>query len=664
MSYQNHKIPEVLIPETDICVPLFIPAHTDYVALMVRAVRQLELDRHYERDENKSALIVREQWRTRTIQPLIDALIAGTPCEGENNVLCETYETYHDVIQFYPNDPYANADYPDIYLKWLRFESLTGLDGVLPEWLEAVRDAFSYDLSGYLPDDCVLVINTLSVLNPIERFEQLLENFTNFPFPTITLNVNGSGTVGLEFLNVPLGGRAIILEDIDLSIDTIYRLLTDTLSSSEEGLLASISIVELNRDLTSLPPETAATQIQEVELNNSGDHTIRIIFVPAFNDEVPLVFPFAGIRSVRICDNLKVYGTSSEGFVTKYQKRKGFIMGTSDEICAGVICAFEKIAQRILLAQDGNITNDIQIDKDLNGLVNSISIIKGAASAGDPIESTAQEAYNGGVYNQALRVKAFFDDMNQQKIDGFLASTISKLAQFAVDVLDAVNLDIALLSYVNGVEVINIDVAKLAEELYCNGDFSIGLLYYALGNHTENEINEVISITSYFLPSTFDRWYNEGTNTPRNDYISFPCYRQPSHTVTLTPDMVFNGAGGSINVDGVFPPLPNKSVGNRWNFQVSGRFVHTPTGGIFTMFYYTLDNVVWSSTSAQVRLNVGQTKPFDAIPIVNLDGTYTAYHTQGYVLGIFGLAFGAKPAWLDTDVTGSITVTKHDLGAG
>jgi hypothetical protein len=48
----DHKIPSELEPQGDICVPLTIPANTDYVALLVGALRKLELQRHYEVDEN------------------------------------------------------------------------------------------------------------------------------------------------------------------------------------------------------------------------------------------------------------------------------------------------------------------------------------------------------------------------------------------------------------------------------------------------------------------------------------------------------------------------------------------------------------------------------------------------------------------------------------
>ncbi|KKM97296.1 hypothetical protein LCGC14_1169410, partial [marine sediment metagenome] len=66
MAY-NHPLPTNLIPEGDICVPLYIPDDPDYIALLIRAVRLLELDRHYQKHANNEGEIVREQWRTRTV---------------------------------------------------------------------------------------------------------------------------------------------------------------------------------------------------------------------------------------------------------------------------------------------------------------------------------------------------------------------------------------------------------------------------------------------------------------------------------------------------------------------------------------------------------------------------------------------------------------------
>ena len=651
----DHKLPETLIPDGDVCVPVSIPAHADYVALFLGAVRQLTYDFYYERDDNQSGVIVRRQFQDRTLIPLINALSSDENCPAKG---CETFETWNDIIDFYPNDPYINSEnFPDIYLKWERFENLIGGD-VLPEWLSIIRDNFAYDASGYLPDDCLLVINTLS-LNPIKRIEQLLEQFTSFPLPTITINVNGTGTIGLEFLNVPLGGRAIILEDIDLSLDTIYRLITDTLSQNEQGILNSLSIVELNRDLLSIPPETATTQVQEVVLNDAGDHTIRVIFVPAFNDEIPFVFPFAGIRSVRICENLNVYGIKNDGiFVTKYQKREGVIgMATQQEFYDALLKYETEKANRWLLASAStNIKNPVKI-----GLDGVVAVDKTGNLVLDAATANASEAHNGSVYNQALEIKNLFDTMNTQQTNGYSANSIISISKLIINPFDVAAWTTLISDYVTSVEVISINVAVLAERIFCHG-FSNGVVGYAIYFHTEAEMLIINDIALQIPETTLSDWYNAGAITPRNYYTNYACFRQPMQTTTLLPAQLFNGIAGAKNLDNIFAPLPNKAAGNRWIFQISGKFIHTPTGDEFTFFYKT-ESGITTSTSAQVRINVGQGKPFDSIPIFASDGIYNAYHTQAFAVGIYGFYFGAIPAWAAVDVTGSIVAEKYDLGS-
>jgi len=72
MSKYGANLPSVLNPPGEICVEVYIPAHPDYIKLFVRAIRMLEVQRMYARDESMTgAKIVTEQWRNRTVTPLI-----------------------------------------------------------------------------------------------------------------------------------------------------------------------------------------------------------------------------------------------------------------------------------------------------------------------------------------------------------------------------------------------------------------------------------------------------------------------------------------------------------------------------------------------------------------------------------------------------------------
>jgi len=85
MIDEPHKVPETLNPEGDYCVTLLIPADSEFVALLVGALSALQDENYYERDadySNTGAKAVAEQWRIRTISPLIEALLDAQLCEA------------------------------------------------------------------------------------------------------------------------------------------------------------------------------------------------------------------------------------------------------------------------------------------------------------------------------------------------------------------------------------------------------------------------------------------------------------------------------------------------------------------------------------------------------------------------------------------------------
>jgi len=87
MAY-DHNLPAVLNPVGDYCVPLFIPLHPDYTALLLGVLRTLEEVSNYERDPNfddENAQIVATQWRERTLTPLVEAIATAQACGGYMN---------------------------------------------------------------------------------------------------------------------------------------------------------------------------------------------------------------------------------------------------------------------------------------------------------------------------------------------------------------------------------------------------------------------------------------------------------------------------------------------------------------------------------------------------------------------------------------------------
>lgn len=87
----HHRIPDNLAPDGSICVTLYLPNDSQWLSFFVAHIRKLANDRQWQRDEAKSALLVREIWMNVTIKPLIDALINGEYC-GMTEIDCEAIE--------------------------------------------------------------------------------------------------------------------------------------------------------------------------------------------------------------------------------------------------------------------------------------------------------------------------------------------------------------------------------------------------------------------------------------------------------------------------------------------------------------------------------------------------------------------------------------------
>lgn len=278
MAY-DHELPANLIPVGDICVPLFIPNDPDYVALLIRAIRLLELHRHYIPNQSQDSLIVREQWQTRTITPLISALESATGCNEAN---CVDFASNDAIISYSPQNPFTEPNLvPSGYLTTpFTLFSNFGAIGWLSSWLPD----FTENLTGYQPNDVIVDISSLPLFaNWFDLLSSLM--------PQISINVDGTGTMELHLINFPLGGRAIITIDTQPNLADIFL-----------GILGNAELsVELNRDILSLPIESPSVVIHEVQINTSGSHTVYITFVPVLDDAlIPLNFG-GGLRKVVLC---------------------------------------------------------------------------------------------------------------------------------------------------------------------------------------------------------------------------------------------------------------------------------------------------------------------------------------------------------------------------
>jgi len=278
MAKYGANLPAILNPVGDTCVQVFIPNHPDYIKLFVRAIRMLEVNRMYARDEtNEGAKIVTAQWRDRTITPLIEALATSTGSCGVDGE-CLAYPPFASFISYFPQNPYTEPD-------------LVPPDYLVPPFYVNGKDN-EHDLPNYNKGDVLLNFAAIN-LEPSWNLDNT---------PLISLCLEGSGVAEIHLLKIVQGGACII--SLDNPVD-----LGDILA----GLIGEgIEIIQLNQDITSLPPETAEEVIIEIDVLTEGEHTIYIYFLPTVDDSLIPLFFGGGLREISLCGNLRPCGTPPE----------------------------------------------------------------------------------------------------------------------------------------------------------------------------------------------------------------------------------------------------------------------------------------------------------------------------------------------------------------
>jgi len=184
---------------------------------------------------------------------------------------CQEYPTYTPIIQYSPMNPFMNPDeIPEGYL-------------VPPFVFVSEENIIEY--GDYQIGDVLVPFD--SVTFDLDWFESL-----SGQLPTITINVEGEGKIGLNLLTVPFGGVAIVtLDNPPDLLDILGGIIT-----------GADNIVDVNRDSVSFPPETTEHIIYPIEVTGAGMHTVYIVFFPILDDSlIPIRFG-GGLRSIELCE--------------------------------------------------------------------------------------------------------------------------------------------------------------------------------------------------------------------------------------------------------------------------------------------------------------------------------------------------------------------------
>jgi hypothetical protein len=273
-------LPEVLNPPMR-CVSFEIPDDQNHMMAFWGALNELTYWFNWQRDDAHTAREVSYKWQL-LIQAAHDRFLSENPCGNEITEDCVELAPHHPAVEWQPMNPFLDpSNIPSGYL--LAPFSVVNLDTIGP-----IDPAY---LVGLENGD---VITTLLSIpgNPIEVLINGL--------PRFLIRVNGIGTVNLNLINLPFGGFAAIGKDTYVDIPGLIG-----------GVIgAGVIIVDLNRDIISIPPETSTLVGQSIEFTEGGPHFIEVAFIPNINDSgTPVTFG-GGLRNFMLCGFEPVEGNN------------------------------------------------------------------------------------------------------------------------------------------------------------------------------------------------------------------------------------------------------------------------------------------------------------------------------------------------------------------
>ena len=242
----------------DLCVS--IPDAPEYRQAFWGQLWELGQEKFWEKltpDDNR-AEIAAQVWRD-ILSSVHDAFLSGQECDRTDT--CQRYPNTASFIQYFPNDPRYTPDF-------------VGEGYNAPAWYFAT---------------------TGSNLGYGTQFGDIVTTLDRFPpgslptiipasgLPRIRINVYGEGTVRLFLRNMIAG--------------SVMQITTD-----DNPL--SVFFVDMNRDIVSIPPETADAIAVDINLSGDGPHVIDAIVVSWLNDQIPFLHHGGGLVAVELCGNI------------------------------------------------------------------------------------------------------------------------------------------------------------------------------------------------------------------------------------------------------------------------------------------------------------------------------------------------------------------------
>lgn len=250
-SLAKWTLPTVIDPDERRCMMIPVPDDPYHVAAFRGALLHLSEAYKWADDPDHKAREVALVWRD-----IIDGLEWGCGVPEDE---CRNFNTAAGFITYEPQNPFTQPDLiPSGY--------------ILPPWrvlhAGSIELLLGYEIGDVLTDLTRFYGGTGVITDPESGFARF------------RISVTGVGIVQIYFLNVPLGGMALVVADSDI---------------------LTTNIVELQVDLFSIPIEDNEVIIHEVEFETEGDHYIDVTMIPRVNDEATFFNYGGGIRKVKLC---------------------------------------------------------------------------------------------------------------------------------------------------------------------------------------------------------------------------------------------------------------------------------------------------------------------------------------------------------------------------
>lgn len=181
---------------------------------------------------------------------------------------CRSIALNSERVEWFPESPYnPGPEFPEGYDNhpWTIANNDT-LPGMVVAW------GLGYKNGDVFTD----ILHSPDITDPANFTEEYL----NLPRFRLS-NLEGKGTIKVDILSIPLGGRLVVV--VDDFIDLLNLQSADT-----------------DRD-ASFPPESIVSITIETEITTEGIHHVDYIFYPTFETELPIIGFGGGVRAIEIC---------------------------------------------------------------------------------------------------------------------------------------------------------------------------------------------------------------------------------------------------------------------------------------------------------------------------------------------------------------------------